>query len=268
MRLGLLADVHGNLDALRAVLAVLRRQRVGAFVCAGDLVGYGPFPNECVEVVADLGAACVAGNHDLMALGLLSDSDCIPLARETMAWTRNVLQDEARGYLAKLPLRTRVEQSIVVAHGSLDDPRKYVVGRRQATDELERLENMYPDADLLVLGHTHVAAVVGRRAGAVVSHGAVALLDNDRYLLNPGSVGQSRERAIAARCAVLDLERRSAEFLAVPYDVDRCRRALRQHGLPQDACHLRPPRLPLRSPAVRELARTALRTARRARLRP
>jgi hypothetical protein len=125
---------------------------------------------------------------------------------------------------------------------------------------------MYPRADLLVVGHTHVAAVVGRQAGALAARGLISLRDGDPYLLNPGSVGQSRERGVVARFIILDLERRSAAFYAVPYDVDRCRSALRERGLPPDACHLRPPRFDP-APAVRDLARRIGRTARRGKLR-
>jgi len=259
MRYGLLADIHANLDALRAAVVVLRREGVDACLCAGDLVGYGPFPNECVEVVADLGAACVAGNHDLMALGLLPDTNCIALARETMKWTRSVLRDDTRRYLETLPLRLQPEPSTVIAHGSLDDPQSYIVRSRQAIEALDRLGTLYPAADILVLGHTHAAAVVGRQTGAHTARGAVSLAASERYLLNPGSIGQSREREAVARFAVLDLEQRSATFFAIPYDLDRCRRALRQRGLPADACHLQPHRLRFPSTALGSFARAAVR---------
>lgn len=259
MRYGLLSDIHANLDALRAALVVLRRERVDAFLCAGDLVGYGPFPNECVEVVADLGAGCVAGNHDLMALGLLQDTNCIALARETMKWTRSVLRDDTRRYLETLPLRLQPEPSTVIAHGSLDDPQSYIVRPRQAIEELDRLGTLHPTADFLVVGHTHAAAVVGRQTGARAALGGVSLSASERYLLNPGSIGQSREREAVARFAVLDLEERSATFFAIPYDIDGCRRALRQRGLPVDACHLRPRRLRFASTALGIFARAGSR---------
>src|SRR5205807_8276839 len=130
-------DIHGNLHALEAALPVLERAGVDRYICAGDLVGYGPFPNECVEAISNLGAVCVAGNHDLMALDRLSEENCIPLARETMRWTRKTLRDDARDYLARLPPRAK-EDGVVVAHGSLDDSTYYVATAWEAARELER----------------------------------------------------------------------------------------------------------------------------------
>jgi len=95
-RVGVLSDVHANLHALDAALEFLDTQRLDGYLCAGDLVGYGPFPNECVRRVLDLPVTCVAGNHDLIAIGRLSDERCIPRARDSLRWTRSVLDDDAR----------------------------------------------------------------------------------------------------------------------------------------------------------------------------
>ena len=119
MRLGVFADVHGNLPALRAVLDVLAAERVDGYLCAGDLVGYGAQPNECVELVAELRATCVAGNHDLMATGRLDDDGIGPLARDTV--TAAALEPFARAYLSELPL-TAVAHDVLVAHGSVAIP--------------------------------------------------------------------------------------------------------------------------------------------------
>src|SRR6478735_5391674 len=103
MRIGLISDVHANLFALRAAVARLRAEGVDAWVCAGDLVGYGPHPNECVETVAELDPTIVAGNHELMLLGDLPDTRAGWLARRSIAWTREVVQLDVRSYLAALP---------------------------------------------------------------------------------------------------------------------------------------------------------------------
>jgi predicted phosphodiesterase len=230
MRLGIVADVHGNLRALEAVVAALD-DRVDAFVCAGDLVGYGPFPNECVAAVASLrGLTCVAGNHDLIALGRLSDERCIPLARETLVWTARVLDESARAFLAGLPVDARPTPSLLLTHGAPGDPEEYV---RTPERGRELLDGLGEAERFLVLGHTHEPWEL--------RHGA-------RTLLNPGSVGQSRSRDPRARFAILDVEEGRAELLAVEYDAEATRRALRERGLPEDACHLSPP------PAVRRVA--------------
>ena len=139
MRYGVLADIHGNLHALRAALSALGREGVDRYLIAGDLVGYGPNPNECVELVAGLDAVCVAGNHDLIALDRLSDERCPELARRSLRWTRTVLTDETRAFLASLPLRATAPGGIVMAHGSLDDPQEYTRRPQQAVPQLTSL---------------------------------------------------------------------------------------------------------------------------------
>jgi predicted phosphodiesterase len=241
MRIGLFSDVHGNLAALEVALAALREEGVERLMCPGDLVGYGPFPNECVSLVAESGALCVAGNHDLMAIDRLDDSRAGTLAKRTLAWTRSVLTADARRYLEELPPMAELG-SLVMAHGSLDDPSFYVE-REHAAAELERLARARPGASLLLLGHTHTPLAHAERGGTLLEgrRGRVEIADGQRMLVNPGSVGQPREWRALVRFAVVDLDARSVEFRAAGYDDQGCRRALAERGLPEDACHRRPP---------------------------
>jgi predicted phosphodiesterase len=252
MRYGVLADVHANLHALEASLTVLSEQDVDAYLCAGDLVGYGPLPNESVRRVLDLGARCVAGNHDLMALGRLGDVRCIPLARKTLRWTARVLDDDVRARLAALPATARLD-GLVLCHGWLDDPEVYVVGEEAATTRLRGLDR----DQIVICGHTHRPAAVGARAGALLRGGAgtVRLPEGEPVLLNPGAVGQSRSADPSARVMVLDTAARTAAFHTVPYDVAACRAALRERGLPPGACHLPPSRWRDATSAVRRRVR-------------
>ncbi len=252
----MISDVHANLPALEVVLSELRDMGVDAYACAGDLVGYGPQPNECVEVIRQLGAACVAGNHDLIALGQLSEDRCERLARKSLRWTREALDDRARDYLSQLPLQLELPGGVVVTHGSLDDPQEYVLDVDRAATQLGRLAESYPAARILVVGHTHRAfACDGVTARPRVGpRQRVALDAAGRWLLNPGAVGQSRERLMRARFMVLDLEQRRATFHAVRYDVRRSRALLRREGLPARSVHLAPWRLKvLLRPAIRAL---------------
>ena len=242
MRLGLIADVHGNIAALDVALAALRDEGIDRILCAGDLVGYGPFPNECVARVAETGAVCVAGNHDLMAIDRLDDAGAGALARETLAWTRTVLTEDSRRYLAELPGTARVDD-VAMAHGSLDDPTVYVPAGERAAAELRRLAELHPDASLLVLGHTHSPLAHGEGRGTQLDgrRGRVEIKPGERLLMNPGSVGQPREWRPLVRFAVVDLETAAARFAAASYDHGSVRRALAERGLPPDACHRRPP---------------------------
>jgi predicted phosphodiesterase len=247
VRYGVLADIHANLHALRAVLSALRSEGVDAYLCPGDLVGYGPFPNECVELVAELEPVCVAGNHDLIALGRLPDARCVAVARASLRWTREVLADDARAYLAGLPPRAGAPGGIALAHGSLGDPQEYTLRREQAEAQLDRLAGEDPDVRALLLGHTHLAQGWGRNAGplAIQDGRALTLAPEERFVLNPGGVGQSRERGVHARFLLLDLERGEATFRVVSYDVDAARAALRDRGLSERGIHLPPSRLRL-----------------------
>jgi predicted phosphodiesterase len=259
MRYGVIADVHANLHALDAALGFLATQDVDGHLCAGDLVGYGPLPNESVRRVLDLGGPCVAGNHDLMALGRLSDERCIPLARDTMRWTRGVLDESARALLAGLPLTER-RDDLLLCHGWLDDPQRYVVG---AAEAVARLRESHA-ARIVIVGHTHRPMAVGARSGTLLegAAGTVSLPEGEPVLLNPGAVGQSRSADPSARVMVLDTAARTAAFHAVPYDMAACREALRERGLPPTACHLPPSRLRRVQTAVRAAA-SAAKTRRR-----
>jgi predicted phosphodiesterase len=256
MRYGVLADIHGNYFALRAAIEALRREGVDGWICAGDVVGYGPQPNECVQAIAELEVCCVAGNHELVLLGRLPEQRCSRLARETIRWTRGVLREDCRSYLAALPTVASAP-GLVVAHGSLDDPQEYVLRDSQAAQQLDKLALQHPQASLLILGHTHRGWIYSHTQGTICPPGGVTQLAASRFLLNPGSVGQSRqrERAPRARFMLLDLDQRRACLRSAAYDVSGCRDMLRRHGLPRDCIHLRPSPLRAARRRVRRLLR-------------
>ena len=250
MRYVVLSDVHANLHALDAVLSAAEQQRPDAYLSLGDAVGYGPFPNECVERLASLPATCVLGNHELIALDRLPATRCTPFARASLDWTRGQLTDRTRTILSRQPLRARVGP-MLLAHGSPQDPEEYVRGADAARGHLQRLGEEEPGARLLLLGHTHEQWAFGARSGTLVQQatGTVELSADEPVLINPGSVGQSRDSRATARFAVLDLSSDEAgagvdrvTLHEVRYDVAACRAALRERGQPVGSCHIRPPR--------------------------
>ena len=247
MLVGLLSDVHANWPALRAALEALERRGVEELLVAGDLVDYGGQPNECVSALREAGARCVAGNHDLFVLGRLPETRFPPLARRCAEVTRGLLASETRDYLGTLPLQLRTGD-VLMAHGSLDSPEEYVTHRGRALELLSRLPEVAPGATTLVLGHTHAqwCVVPGR---GVRARGTVQLPGRPR-LVNPGSVGQSRqrERRPRVRFAVHDTTASTVEFLTTEYDVQASLEVLRGLGLPDRCVHA-----PL---APRDLARS------------
>jgi predicted phosphodiesterase len=241
-RVAVLSDVHANLHALRAVLASLEGEGVDRFLVAGDLVGYGAHPNECVELLERLPAVAVAGNHDLVATGRAELARCGHLARQTLDWTMGELTEASRTYLLELPLiREEGSGKVVMTHGSLTDPFEYVRSAEQAATQLQHLAAGHPEARILVLGHTHLPMAY-RSSGAMfdVRSTSIRMARDERYVLNPGSVGQSRDRAPTASFLLLGLETGEASFRRIPYDIEGCRAALRERGLPVEGCHRRP----------------------------
>lgn len=262
MRYGVLSDVHANAAALRTAVGRLRAAGVDGWLCAGDIVGYGPHPNECVDLLAGIGARCVAGNHELMVLGTLETQRAGRLARETTPWTRSVLRDDCRAFLAGLPTVLRLP-GLVMAHGSLTDVETYVTRAPQAAQELEKLRRREAGAGVLVLGHTHRQWLFDPAGGTLAAPAGPEwpFPETGPFLVNPGSVGQSRqrERAPRARFLLLDMERRRLRFFAEPYDAAATLAALRRHGLPRSCVHVPPGRLR----AVPRRVATLLRHARR-----
>lgn len=255
MRYGVAGDVHGNLHALRTVLEALEAAGAERIVCPGDVVGYGPRPDECAELLIETGALVVAGNHDLMAIGRLPVEGTGGIVRTTIEWTRDAISDSTRAWLAGLPLELRTDDGLLMTHGALGDPTRYVRDGLAAAAELAELGERDPGARALLLGHTHRPMA---HPGEVPPGGGLAL-DPARgpWVLNGGSVGQARERDPVARAMVIDLERGFAEFLTLGYDVRTTKRELREAGLPPEACHLAPS--PLRR--ARRRLRSTLRGA-------
>ncbi|MBA3777967.1 MAG: metallophosphoesterase family protein [Chloroflexi bacterium] len=230
------------MPALETALALLDDQRVDRYLSAGDAVGYGPHPNECIDRLRDVGAVSVAGNHELYLLDRLPPRRFSTRARTSLAWTRSVVGSERFRWLSTLPDRATLGP-IVMAHASLDDPEDYVVRPWQAKRQLGLLRSMDPDAKILVLGHTHqpLYRTEDGRARPVRGRASRAL-STRRTLVNPGSIGQSRqwERVPRARFALLDLDRWTVRWFAVGYDHAAVLRDLEAVGLPPDSIHVRP----------------------------
>lgn len=251
-RFGVLADIHGNLPALLAILDAVRRKGVDRWIVAGDLVGYGAFPNECIETVREAEAVCVAGNHELMALGKLSARGAIASARASAEWTAERLSDDARRYLDALEERAVVDD-VVVAHGSLASPTEYVTRPDQARAQLTRARMEHPEVRVLVLGHTHLPWTWSvARGGSRSARLPRRERGRDPVLVNPGAVGQARTLRVMPTAAVVDTDAHRIQFVFATYDVEAYKRSLQSAGLSLEGYRY-----------VRSPSRAALRAGRR-----
>ncbi len=201
MRCAIISDVHGNLDALEAVLADASAQgAVDQLWCLGDLVGYGPEPNECVSLLRERGATCVAGNHDWAAIGKMDTADFNPEATEAAVWTGQRLTEENRAYLDGLPetLLAGEAGEFTLAHGSPREP----IWEYLTHVSVARLNFDYFQTPYCLVGHTHVPLIFQRPESSekspqyrtvVPSAGTPFALGSQRLIVNPGSVGQPRD---------------------------------------------------------------------------
>ncbi len=226
MRIALLSDVHANLVALEAVLAAL--PAVDGLWVMGDTVGYGPDPADTLALLRERQAVMVAGNHDLAVATGQGLEVFNPVAASAAMTHRKWLSAEDRDFLAALPTIEHAGGATIV-HGSLRDPIwEYVWDARSAYASLVAAES-----ELSCNGHTHVPAVFqldGDRVSSTLGRGTVSLVG--RVLVNPGSVGQPRDRDPRASWAVLDTEGRTVEFMRTAYDVAETQQRIRERGLP------------------------------------
>ncbi|MDH7570480.1 MAG: metallophosphoesterase family protein [Armatimonadota bacterium] len=235
MRYGILSDIHANLEALDAVLARLEADGVSAYLCLGDVVGYGADPNACCERIRALpGLRCVAGNHDQAVLDQNLAEWFHEGARVAAEWTAHQLTPQNRAFLAGLP-ETLCEPGFEMVHGSLADPVcGYVLTPFAAADSFELQRE-----PLCLVGHVHAPLAFARRhASRLVAHlefrtgQPVRLSPGTQYLVGCGSVGQPRDGNPMAACAVYDSDAGVVECVRVPYDVETAGAKIRRAGLP------------------------------------
>jgi predicted phosphodiesterase len=232
MRLAVLSDIHSNLAALEAVLADLDGlPAVDELWVCGDIVGYGPQPNEVIERLRERRARAVMGNHDGAAIGLVDVAWFNDAAAVAVRWTGEVLDADSRDYLAALPER-REESNLTAVHGSPRDPIwEYITSPAVAAANLSAFTT-----DVCLFGHTHYPVIYtdaddGLRETPGVA-GSPAPLRDGRLMLNPGSVGQPRDGNPASSYLVVDREAGTAEFRRVRYDIGRTQALMREARLP------------------------------------
>jgi len=230
VRYAILSDIHGNLEALRAVLEDAAH-RADATLCLGDTVGYGADPGPCVELMGERAMASVAGNHEYAVTGRMDLQWFNPYAREAAQRTHDRLDGDCRAYLAGLPLVTEIDDAVLVhASPARPDDWDYVLSAEDGFAVLAHFATR-----LCFIGHSHVPGAWSiASAGREHERGAVSLRleQGRRYLVNVGSVGQPRDRDVRAAYAIWDVDGRAVEIRRVAYDVETARGKAVAAGLP------------------------------------
>jgi diadenosine tetraphosphatase ApaH/serine/threonine PP2A family protein phosphatase len=231
------SDVHANLTALTASLdAAAGRWDYAA--CLGDLVGYGPDPNEVIDRIRDLAGPVIRGNHDKAACAVDGIEDFNPTARKAMEWTRAQLRPDNLEYLRQLPAGPLETGGLTLVHGALQDEDEYVFSPAQALASL-----LAASSNVTFFGHTHFQGgfsyrderieLIQLRPRPGANFAALRLEEGTRYLLNPGSIGQPRDGDARAAFAIADLDHGVVEFWRVPYDIHAVQDRMTGVGAPE-----------------------------------
>ena len=233
MRVLVMSDIHANYTALEAVIQ--DAGQVDETWCLGDLVGYGPDPNAVVEQVRELThLTCILGNHDTGVIGKMAFEAFNGDARRSLVWTEKVLTADNMDFLRSLPQSTKVRGEVTMAHGSPRDPLwEYVL-----TNLTARLNFDYFDTPFCFIGHSHIQCMFQFNEGndrvtleSVKVNQSIPL--TPRMILNPGSVGQPRDRDPRSAYAIYETETRQWEARRVEYNVGEVQQRLRESGLPE-----------------------------------
>ncbi len=233
MKWAILGDIHGNLEALQAVLKAIGE--VDCYLVLGDIVGYGPDPNECCQIVRSLpNAKVIRGNHDMAAVGMLDTSWFNPYARAAIEWTAKELTSENYDWLRSLPERL-YEEDFEAVHGAPFDPLEYITSTFEAREAFRVMRK-----DLCFVGHSHVAEFYVQRAGEETclqrplrSGDEITLEEGKRYIVNPGGVGQPRDGDPRAAFAIFDTESRKIKLFRVGYEISLTQLKMQHAGLPE-----------------------------------
>lgn len=232
MRIAIFSDVHGNLPALETVLEAYRALQPDFYVCLGDVVGYGAFPQQCCDLVRPLVRYCVIGNHDAAVAGRMDYGYYYDAARTALDYHASQLSPENRDWLRELPY-TEFWEDVCFSHGSPIDPEAfdYVFNPSQALGLIPHFEAL---SRVTFMGHSHLTKSYALSRNDGHTHveevtGPVLSIDPEKkYVITVGSVGQPRDNDARACFTMYDTEARTVTFTRLDYDIVRAATAILQ----------------------------------------
>ncbi|EKD26681.1 MAG: Metallophosphoesterase [uncultured bacterium] len=232
MRYALISDVHSNLEALEAVLSDISKRHVDKIICLGDIVGYGASPRECINLVKKNCNAILLGNHDYAVGGGVSLEYFNDNARKAVEWTRKFIDEEDVNFLSSLPSILKEERTCF-AHGTLHSPLEwgYILDEYQA---LLSFSEMYEN-NVCFIGHSHIpiAFQMDLHVEWMGFYHHLDILNDVKYIINVGSVGQPRDGISDSAYAIYDAEKFSVDLIRVNYDIKTAQKKIINAGLPK-----------------------------------
>jgi len=227
MRIAVISDIHSNFQALERTFEVIDQLAVDQVFCLGDIVGYGPAPNECIALVRERCAVTVRGNHDSGAIDELPLDHFNSYGESAMRWTRKQLTEENAAFLRNLPF-LHVQDSITLAHAAPLNPQswRYIFAWPDAQRCFAAFSTPY-----CFIGHTHVPVVVGENGSVNRFQPGI------RFLINVGSVGQARDGNPKASFGLLDTDKKTVDIVRLDYDIEGAAQAILKANLPDYLAH-------------------------------
>jgi len=230
VKYAIVSDIHGNIESLDRALSLVDDDEI--VLCLGDIVGYGPNPNECVKRIRERAKNAVLGNHDLAALENYGVEYFNEAAREAIAWTQGVLNEENRTWLNALSYELRFPDFLLV-HGAPVDYFEYILDKRSATKAFS-----LTDAPLVFIGHTHIAEFWVQDPDGTVGHkhmqdgGELQMQEGKRYIIDVGSVGQPRDLNPQASFVKYDSSTRKVQWVRYDYPISTVQQKIHEAHLP------------------------------------
>jgi predicted phosphodiesterase len=229
-RYAIVSDIHGNLESLQRAFALIEPE--DTLLCLGDIVGYGPNPNECVRLIRERTKHAVLGNHDLAALENYGVEYFNDAAKAAISWTQEQLNDENRAWLNTLSYELRFPEFLLV-HGAPVNYFEYILDKASASRAFENT-----DSPVVFIGHTHIAEYWVLSPDGTIGHkhmqdgGELELEEGKRYIIDVGSVGQPRDLNPKASFAFFDPQKRTVRWMRYEYPIDEVQHKIHEAHLP------------------------------------